>query len=114
MSKGGGGAFGPTKLIHSVLGLAGRCYSVWGKPVQGRGGGGGGGSAGSSSRAWAVTALNSAASVVTIELELSELGLAGKVTETEVWSDRKSDVSGGTWRAVLPAGGHRFVLFEEA
>ena len=74
-------------------------WTVWGKPLSGGG--------------WAVTAINTQADAeAEIALPLAAMGLAGAVTETDVWSGAKRAVEGGSWRVVLPAGAgaHRFVV----
>ena len=78
-------------------------WTVWGKPIN--------------STSWALTAINTdqeKEAAVTVELGAIGLGEGG-VQETDVWTGKAVLYEKAkTWAAVLPPGGHRFVVLSSS
>ena len=62
---------------------------------------------------YALTALNTRPDAdAVISVDLTPLGLAGSLTETEVWMGETTPLVGSAWKVTLPkgSGSHKFVV----
>ena len=79
-------------------------WTVWSKPLAAQG---------KRVAALVINTRQDKPAAVTVPLAALGLALSTAVTEIEVWTGNTTQLHGATtWEVLLPAGGHRWVMFE--